>query len=314
MLTFSVVGNWMLGPQVLRSSDSGDFATRSGLLKDSANRTRGQESLPGVEDASPVFLDQVYDELVPLPEPGSHHIDNILAEAGLLAEPAALEQEVPEELSVATAHGPVHTAEAVEGIGLVPIQPEPSLEPTPERHSFQEATYQRTQKATKASNWRDQGQYHLTHAGGPGHGRTLNKAKKRFEGSDIVLHTDMIPVAKNRIMVRFSLDLPQDGHDLDKILNHLPADRRAMEQRLAARSQSLLQSLEEVLDEEPSEEEELERQKRAQLQRMKSKLSAHLQQRPGGLELIAELSPAQLEALLKKLSARNPRLRALMQG
>lgn len=313
MLTFSVVGNWMLGPQVLRSRDSGDFATRNGLLQDSANRMRGEQGLPGLEDASPIVLDQIYDELVPLPEPGVHHVDTILAEAGLLAEPAVLEPEVS-EVPTTTSHGPVPLPEGSESIGIVQNKPEPVLEPTPERHSFQEATYQRTQKATKASNWRDQGQYHLTHGGGSGFGRAAGKAKKRFEGKEIVLQADMIPVAKNRILVRFTLDLPGNGSDLDKVLDHLPANRRAMEQRLAARSHALLDSIEEVLEEEPSEEEEREQAKRAKLQRMKSKLSAHLQQRPGGLELMAELSPAQLEALLKKLSARNPGLRALIEG
>ena len=316
MLTFSVVGNWLLGPSVVRSRDSGDFATQSRLLKDSANSILGGPALPGLENPRPIFLDQAFDQVIPLKEPGSHHIESILAEAGLLPETTLVIPQVagPGDVSEA-GHGPIPAENTVEGIGLVQNEEETGVERQPEHHSFQEATYRKRKKATKTSHWRDSGQYHATHGGGGSDfGAAARKLKGlgKGKGKEILVRTTLMPLAKDRILVRFSLQNPE--WESEKILDRIKGHRSEAEQRLAARSRDLLQSLEEVLDEEPSEEEDRDREKRAKFQRMKAKLATHLQQRPGGLELMAELSPAQLEALLKKLSARNPGLRALIEG
>lgn len=315
MLTFSVAGDWMFGPKVLRTTDSGDFATRTEAFEDSANGILGSLDLPGLAEPMPVYLEQAYDQSVPLVETRPWDAERSLAEAGILTEPAErISEEQPQESStLKTAPLPPATEFAGES-GLVQPEKDPGVDPVPQHHSFQEAALRKRQKGMKSRPWSEHGQYNLVHGGSGSHASAVARKVKEIadrSGKEVLIRTTVIPIAKDRLMVRFGLENPEwVGQAKDKL-----SERPEIAERLLAkRSKDLLASMEEVLEEQPTADEEAERKKREKLKRMKAKLTTHLGQRPGGLELVAELSPAQLEALMKKLSARNPRLRALMDA
>lgn len=313
MLTFSVVGQWLLGSGFSTPADLVGSPRSSMDYEDpSILPVHGTTDLPLSKALS---AEDIFDQMVPLRAEEVFLDGFSLANQEVSIEPAkwllfpAETVELDPEASDLSGQG-----DQVQGLvseQLPPAEPQQQLHRSKLRPTL-DSGLSRRQKAKE--RFQDDGQYNSSFRN-----QGLGRSGKQRAGSDrlIVVKSQFTQRAHGKIAVRFFLNQP-------KALNRIQ-DLDKENSQLALMAEAYLEAMREAILEDDSEgdsegddanSEELSQKKMAlkNLALMESKIHERLHQRPGGIELLAELSPKQLEALLQKLSAQDPRFRALVNS